>query len=1335
MRYINILFFLVVSVTLSFSQPAKLFKTHPLVDASTPLWAVKMYNSNPNVWEVDELFKQSYKNGIFEKTSHTQNYKYWRRQVAPFVQQDGTIQFPTHQELAAEDSMYNEQRSIIQSRANGWVSIGPFETKATEQGEPEVSWQANVYCIDIAASNSAVLYCGTEGGGVFKTTDKGLHWTWASLGQTFTTIHAIKIHPTNPNIVFAGDGQRIYKTTDGGLNWATVYSPGSLGVNDICINANNTDIILAACDLGLYRSIDAGSSWSQVYNQACWDLELKPGNANVVYLLKNNPIAKRCEFFRSIDMGMSFTLQDAGWYNSTDASRTDDGARMTVTPADTNRIYCVLIGNSKPSDLNYIGIYKSTDGGSNWINPRGFDGSPYTNTDYNLATYQETSGFDQGYYNLSIAASHTNADILFVGCLSLSKSVDGGSSFTYLGGYHGDTDWLHPDQQDLKISGSDQWVANDGGIAYSTNDFSSIESRKNGIAASDFWGFGSGWNEDILVGGRYHNGNTGRNSNYPSGKYHRLGGAEAPTGYVNPGNEFCYFSDISTKVLGRFYNESAQSMGNLSLYPNEAYYGGESGDIEFHPNCYNVLYMGNENKIYRSTDGGNSFDSLYAFGTNTTRPVLQIEISRSNPEVIYAYALQTAALAKLLKSTDGGQTWQVKNFPTGISSAASGSITLSGTDENYLWVCFGHNNNNNKVFVTKDGGDTWTNLTSTALNGHRAYHIVHQLGTPSLVYLATNKAVFYRDSTMADWQLFNAGLPGIASGNLLRMFYKNSKIRLATYGHGLWETDLVQASSPVAQPTVDKLTSYCSRDTFYFDSYSVLNQTNATFSWTITPQPQFISSASARNPKVVFGSVGNYNVSLTVNDGTTSDTKTINNMIAVLPSQCNADTIPGKALLVSGTENYAITPPLKIGNTNTITYSAWIKPYGIQNDYAGVLFADNDGGCGLNFKSNNRLGYHWAGASGSWSWNNGPIIDSNAWNHVALVITPDSATIYWNGVAYTRKAVHPLVDFQAPVKIGRDRFWDDRTFNGLIDEVCIYNRALGQNEIRELRHLTRKPESDASLVAYYQFNETEGLALDKAGVLHASLLSAATREISSAPVGGGVSQRITINTGNPLLLTNVNATLDFNAVATSPQGEIVMSRLNVLPYNSPDTLTTPQYSYYILNNYGLNNSNLDIDSFVLNNLNFGTQYLNQTSAFSIHSRVENADGSWLSNNIHPSSVNADNNGSISFQDNAGVHLNPLGQLVVSRTFISSSETILPEVVRVYPNPVSLDGQLFVETALKKYKLEILDAGGKLMYAGVFGGHETLKKFVAVPGAYTLKITEDGTKFTRQLIVK
>lgn len=83
-----------------------------------------------------------------------------------------------------------------------------------------------------------------------------------------------------------------------------------------------------------------------------------------------------------------------------------------------------------------------------------------------------------------------------------------------------------------------------------------------------------------------------------------------------------------------------------------------------------------------------------------------------------------------------------------------------------------------------------------------------------------------------DWFAYNEGLPFYANTDIAKPFYRDGKIRLATYGKGIWQSDLYELPAhPVAQPMVDKLSVYCEADTFYFEDHSILVHEGASWSW------------------------------------------------------------------------------------------------------------------------------------------------------------------------------------------------------------------------------------------------------------------------------------------------------------------------------------------------------------------------------------------------------------------------------------------------------------------------------------------------------------------------
>ncbi|PSJ71511.1 hypothetical protein C7N43_38955 [Sphingobacteriales bacterium UPWRP_1] len=921
-----------------------------------PPWAQLMYASNPNVWQVDSAYTAWYRVNAFTKTTHTQYYKKWRRAAQPFVNQQGFIAKPTPQQQRARQEKRSQTVALQQSLRSGsslaqWSCMGPFETFEVNYNSLQrpKSEQANVYCFDQSFSNPDILYCGSEGGEVFRSVNKGLDWVCVSRNYPINAPTAIKIHPYDPDIVFTGSGNRIFKTTNGGNTWQEVYSAGGLEVNDISVNLANPQIVLAASQNGLYRSTNGGNSWTQLYPQPCYDIELKPDDPSVVYLLKGNPTQNRCEFFKSVNFGAAFTQITNGWYNSTDPNRQDGGARMTVTPADPNRIYAVLIGQAKDGDNGFIGIYRSDDAGETWTLPNPPAGGPYTAAHQNLASINpDGSGFHQGYYNLGIAASHTNANHLLIGFLSLWKSENGASTFTPLGGYQGSpNNYVHPDIQEIEINGSDMWFVSDGGVNYSTDLVANHEARNKGITSSDFWGFGTGWNEDVLVGGRYHNGNTAWYQNYTAGNFLGLGGGEAATGYVNPGeNRNAYFSDIGGKRIPETFDGFVASVP-FGIFPNESYYPAESGEVEFDPRCYNTVFVTNQNKLWKSENGGAQFTLLYTFGTNTAAGVLYLEISRSNPNVMYLTQrnADTWGTGWLWKTTDGGVSWTNLTLPPGYARRML--IALSPTDENLLWLAYPDGGNGQKIYKTDNGGSTWTNLTTATLDDENMQFIMHQGGTNGGLYIGTGRSVFYRNNSLPDWQYYVDGLPAEISTDILRPFYKEGKIRMGAYGKGIWQCDFYEPSTPVAQPMVNKRFTDCPADTLQFEDYSMLHHANATWLWEF---PGGIPATSTlRNPRVTYPETGVYNVTLTVTNPYGSSTKTITGMVTVssatnnLPAETNFEAGTGPVQVVNPDNNigWAEYDIANCPENGSIAYSVSCYTYGNPGQIDELVFPLN----------------------------------------------------------------------------------------------------------------------------------------------------------------------------------------------------------------------------------------------------------------------------------------------------------------------------------------------------------------------------------------------------------
>ncbi len=872
---------------MTFAQNLKKPSSHEI--AQLPEWAQLMYTENPSVFEVDALYRSYFNEHDFIKTYHTQFYKRWRRAALPYLNTAGFIQKPSVEEQQQIDKAY--LRKQTQQKSSNWSVVGPITN--FQQGLTQGSGQTNVYSFDQCLNAPSVCYCGTEPGEVYKSMDAGANWTCVSLALDFGSgVTAVEVDYSIPNTVFAGGNKGIFRSIDGGITWFNVLPNSNFGVNEIFIHPTNANLIFAATDKGLYKSLDGGSNWVQQFADASYDIKSNTGNSAILYLVKHNGTTLNCDFLKSTDTGQTWIAQTSGWHTSTDAARNDGGARIAVTPADPNRVYAYLIGESKPNDLGYIGVYRSNDGGTTWTLPNSPVGGPYTATHVNLAIGTSTWLYHQGFYNCALMASPTDPNVIFVGGLNVYKSTDGGATFSSVSGYVGGPLSMHVDNQDFRIVGNEAWITTDGGIYHSTDLFTTEpEFRMSGVHGSDYWGFGSGWNEDVLVGGLYHNGNLAYHENYGAGNFLELGGGEAATGYVNPGiNRLTYFSDIGGRRIPYNLSDpiSGAPFGNA---PNESYYAAESSEMEFHPNCYSIAYMGRENTIFKTTDAGASFNALFSFGNSVNDQVKYIEISSSNPNVIYLNQQPASGnTGKLWKSIDAGQTWSLVTIPGGNSRRML--LTINPMNENELWIAYPSGANGNKVFKTSNGGQTWNNWTNSILNNESVQSIAHIAGTDGGIYAATNRAVYYRNNSGA-FVLDNAGLPTFISGNILKPFYRDAKIRVASYGKGIFESQFSEnQSAPICRIIVDQLNqvAVCAVDSFYFEDHSFLNHTNATWTWSFpTGSP---SSSSQRNPSVLFSSAGNHLAILQITDATGQtdiDSLTVNVSFFQLQTGINED--------------------------------------------------------------------------------------------------------------------------------------------------------------------------------------------------------------------------------------------------------------------------------------------------------------------------------------------------------------------------------------------------------------------------------------------------------------
>ncbi len=186
--------------------------------------------------------------------------------------------------------------------------------------------------------------------------------------------------------------------------------------------------------------------------------------------------------------------------------------------------------------------------------------------------------------------------------------------------------------------------------------------------------------------------------------------------------------------------------------------------------------------------------------------------------------------------------------------------------------------------------------------------------------------------------------------------------------------------------------------------------------------------------------------------------------------------------------------------TDNFTVEAWIYVENFKF-LAGIAVKYHGGGGGFVFRLSQSAPYNridFCAVTG------GIALSTGTWYHVAGVMNSETASIYIDGkLDRSGSPGYTLSANSDPVTIGMDYGPHPRYFDGVIDEVRIWNTARTQSDITA--NMNELTGNKSGLVAYYKMSNGSGTTLsDNSGNNHNGTISGATWVTSTAPIGGGV---------------------------------------------------------------------------------------------------------------------------------------------------------------------------------------------------------------------------------------
>jgi hypothetical protein len=657
-----------------------------------------------------------------------------------------------------------QQANMLQSRAATWQLVGPRNT-ATNGGNGRVNG------IKVHPTNSNILFASTPAGGLWKSINGGTSWTAITDAIAVLGATDVAFDPTNPDIMYlaTGDGDAadtrstgIYKSTDGGTTWVATglnftLSQGTT-LSKILVHPTNNQILLTAGNTGIRRSTDAGATWTTVSTASIKDLEWKPNNPSVVYA---GGYSGSAGVWRSMDGGVTWTKLTATPLPATGTQRVAIG----VSPHDPEYVYALF---AKTTTYSFQGMYRSIDGGTTWTQQ-----ATAPNMLGWISTGSDTDG--QGWYDLAIAVSPTDKNMVMIGGVNIWKSTDGGVNWACKAHWSGSgAPYVHADQHDFTFSGSTFYAANDGGVFKSADSGTTWTNISSTLSNAQMYGLGlSSGNANLILSGHQDNG-TNLTSNGTT--WAQVLGGDGMLCFIDRTNDSRMFASIYNGALYRSTN-GGNSFGSLTTITN----GGWVTPWLQDPVAPATIYAAGS-EINKSTDYGTNWTAISSFGGTTSFKAM--DVAKTNPLCIIA-----TTGTSVRKTINGGTSWTTL---TGLPTSGILTVHFNVNDANKIYVGVA-SYQGSSVWYSSDGGTTWVNW-GTGLPSVPVSCFVTQLGTDGSMYCGTDIGVYYRNNTSTGWTAFTQGMPGIPVRDL-EIYYPTQKLRAATYGRGIWESNLEVAVS------------------------------------------------------------------------------------------------------------------------------------------------------------------------------------------------------------------------------------------------------------------------------------------------------------------------------------------------------------------------------------------------------------------------------------------------------------------------------------------------------------------------------------------------------------
>jgi photosystem II stability/assembly factor-like uncharacterized protein len=288
--------------------------------------------------------------------------------------------------------------------------FSPDTVEWIQRGPANVGGRTRGLIVDPDDPTHHTWFAGSATGGMWKSTDAGVHWTCLSNDIPYQATTTLAMANSNHQVIYMGSGESfpgsmyttgggVFRSDDKGVTWHhlgfTSENEDFRWVNRIEVDPDNDSIVIVATNKGIFKSIDAGEHWEQKFSSTfpVEDLVADSSNFNNMFAGVN-----ATGIYRSLDAGETWDKSSTGLGGGLDR------IELAISPSNPQKVYASINLVSGLSQL-----YSSWDHGDHW----------------QLVVHSEVNNYDflggQGSYDNTISVSPYNENSVFWGGVNLWK--------------------------------------------------------------------------------------------------------------------------------------------------------------------------------------------------------------------------------------------------------------------------------------------------------------------------------------------------------------------------------------------------------------------------------------------------------------------------------------------------------------------------------------------------------------------------------------------------------------------------------------------------------------------------------------------------------------------------------------------------------------------------------------------------------------------------------------------------------------------------------------------------------------------------------------------------